>query len=82
MLAQSSDWPLMIRSGVHVEHALESVERHLRVSSQILDDLERGVVPSVDSSAIAAFSDLDLSALSPPAHDGGGSISHAHASKP
>jgi 1,4-alpha-glucan branching enzyme len=47
MLAQSSDWHWLIRTGRHVEYALQSAERHIRVSTEIVEQLEKGIVPAV-----------------------------------
>ena len=48
MLAQSSDWHWLIRTGRHIEYALERAERHIRISTQIVEQLEQGVTPAVE----------------------------------
>ncbi len=47
MLAQSSDWHWLIRTGRHVEYALECAERHIGISTQIVEQLEQGITPAV-----------------------------------
>lgn len=48
MLAQSSDWHWLIRTGRYVEYALERAETHLRISTEIIEQLEKGITPVVE----------------------------------